>query len=127
MLSRRVASSRWLGTTRRSVATAAAKKEGDISSVFVSLSGVAPKPLPHRFADIKTQLIAGHEEQVRDSWVRLLKTLREETRIITGLGNAVVPQIEFTDIDKPSEEFSRQHKERGVALVRGVVSEEQAV
>jgi len=127
MLSRRLVSFQSLGTTKRLVTTAAAKNEGDISSVFVSLSGVAPKSLPHRFADIKTQLIAGREEEVRDSWVRLLKALREETRIIKELGNAVVPQIEFTDIDKPSEEFSCLHKDRGVALVRGVVSEDQAI
>ncbi|MCJ1250967.1 hypothetical protein MMC30_008197 [Trapelia coarctata] len=127
MLSRRLVSIHLLGTSKRSVATAAAKKEGDISSVFVSLSGAAPKPLPPRFASIKTQLIAGHEEEVRDSWVRLLKALREETKVIEESGNAVIPQINYKDIDKPSEGFSRQHKDRGVALVRGVVSEDQAI
>ena len=127
ILSRRLVFVQLLGRTRRSVATAATKKEGDISSVFVSLSGAAPEPLPPRFADIKTQLIAGHEEQVRDSWVRLLKVLREETGAIKESGNSLIPQIEYTDINKPSEEFSRQHKERGVAVVRGVVSEDQAI
>lgn len=127
IISGRVLSVQLLGTASRSAVTAAAKKEGDISSVFVSLSGAAPEPLPQRFADVKTQLIAGHEEEVRDSWVRLLKALREETKVIKDSGNAVIPQIEYTDLDKPSEEFSRQHKDRGVALVRGVVSEDQAI
>jgi hypothetical protein len=48
------------------VSTAPAKKEGDIPSVFVSLSGAAAQPLDSRFADLKSRLLAGHEEA---SWI----------------------------------------------------------
>ena len=54
------------------------RKEGDISSVFVSLSGVTPEPLPQRFADIKRQLIQGNEDAVTASWKRLLEQLLVE-------------------------------------------------
>jgi hypothetical protein len=112
---------------RRSLATAVAKKEGDISSVFVSLSGAAPKPLPSRFAVTKTNLIAGREEVIQESWHRLLKELRQEIEIIKSGGNSLIPQIEFKDIGKPNEEFSRQHKARGVAVIRGVVDTDLAL
>lgn len=45
--------------THRSYAvssTTTAKPEGDISSVFVSLSGAEAQPLPQRFADLKGRL-----------------------------------------------------------------------
>ena len=106
---------------------AARKAEGDISSVFVSLSGATPQPLPQRFADIKRNLIAGHEEEVIKSWNRLLRVLQDETWLIKATGSAIVPEIEYKDIDNPSEEFRRQHKERGVALVRGVVNPRTAL
>lgn len=116
--------------THRSYAvssTTTAKPEGDISSVFVSLSGAEAQPLPQRFADLKGQLIRGHEDKLRDSWERLLAQLREETQVIKELGSSVVPEIDFRQIGRPSEEFTREHKKRGVAIVRGVVSEEEAL
>jgi len=42
----------------------APKKEGDISSVFVSLSGATPTPLPERFTELKRVLIHGNEDPV---------------------------------------------------------------
>ena len=97
------------------------KAEGDISSVFASLSGATPQPLPQRFADLKRNLIAGHEDEVVKGWNRLLRRLQDEVALVKKAGSAIIPEIEYKDIENPSEEFRRQHKERGVALVRGVV------
>jgi len=109
--------------------TSPPKPEGDISSVFVSLSGnAAPPPLP-RFAAIKDSLIRGHEDKLRASWERLLAQLREETGMIKERGSGLVPEMRFADLasGRGSEEFGTQLKKRGVAVVRGVVSEEEAL
>ena len=65
------------------------KDAGDISSVFPSLSGKAPDPLPARFSDLKKRLIRGDEDAVKASWQRLLVSLREETDEIKKSNNAV--------------------------------------
>ncbi|KAI9837045.1 MAG: hypothetical protein M1819_000694 [Sarea resinae] len=117
-------------TLRRQAAAAAAtaaKREGDISTVFASLSGLKAEPLPQHFADLKARLIKGHEDQVRASWERLLKELRREIPVIHQLGPRVIPEIDFQDIDKASESFVREHRKRGVAVIRGVVPEKEAV
>ena len=109
-----------------STRSGAPKKEGDISSVFVSLSGATPAPLAERFADIKRQLISGHEIEVRASWQRLLERLLVENTEIAQQGPRVVPQIEFSNLSNPSQDFLREVKKRGVAVVKGVVPEHEA-
>ncbi|MCJ1437370.1 hypothetical protein MMC27_006757 [Xylographa pallens] len=104
----------------------APKKEGDISSVFVSLSGAASTPLAARFADIKRQLITGHEDAIRASWQRLLERLTVENAEIAQQGPGIVPQIEFSNLSNPSQDFLQEVKKRGVAVVRGVVPESEA-
>lgn len=104
------------------------KPEGDISSVFASLSGTTAAPLPARFATLKDALIRGHEDKLRASWERLLSHLREETRVIREMGSTVIPEIRFEDIGKGAdEEFGRALRKRGVGVVRGVVSEAEAL
>ncbi len=103
------------------------KPEGDISAVFMSLSGAEAQELPSRFADLKSDLIRGHEEKLRASWDRLLAQLREETQVIRELGSKVIPEIDFTEIRRPSENFTKEHKKRGVCIVRGVVPQEEAL
>jgi hypothetical protein len=107
--------------------TAAVKKEGDISSVFVSLSGASAQPLPSRFADLKVRLLAGYQEALLDSWHRLLSSLREEYSLVKALGSRVLPEIDFKDIAKSPDAFREGLKKRGTGIVRGVVSEEQAL
>lgn len=65
------------------------KAEGDISSVFPSLSGKAPEPLPVRFKELKSQLVRGREKEIAGSWFRLLSSLQEEIRKIKQLGSDV--------------------------------------
>lgn len=103
------------------------KKEGDISSVFVSLSGTSAQPLPSRFADLKVRLLAGHQEVLLDSWHRLLASLREEYSLVKALGSLVVPEIDFKDIGKSPDAFKGELKKRGTGIVRGVVSEDEAL
>lgn len=113
--------------TRRNAATSTQKRAGDISDAFVSLSGQAFKPLPPKYADLKLQLLKGNEQAIRDSWERLLAHLRQEVPVIKELGSRIVPEIAYQDIDNPSEHFRAELKKRGVAIIRGVVSEEQAL
>ena len=107
----------------------ASKPAGDISSVFPSLSGVQSPPLPPRIADLKRRLIQGHEERVRDSWHRLLPDLRQEIDVIKALGSKVIPEIEFRDMHDMGKRttFRDGLRKRGAGLIRGVVSEREAL
>lgn len=111
----------WLATH-----TATAKKEGDISSVFVSLSGAAPSQLPERFAGIKRQLIREKEDRIADSWRRLLKQLSAKNDVIAKEGPNNIPRIEYGDLGSPSENVVREIRAKGVAVVRGVIPVEEA-
>ncbi len=115
---------RWATTTSKTT-----KAAGDISSVFPSLSGATSPPLPPRFADLKRRLIHGHEDALRDSWQRLLPDLRQETEVIKTLGSRVIPELKFKhmhDVNKRTTFRDELHK-RGVAIIRGVVSEKEAL
>ena len=105
------------------------KPAGDISSVFPSLSGVQSPPLAPRFADLKRRLIQGHEDRVRGSWHRLLADLRQETDVIKALGSKVIPELEFKDMHNMEKRttFRDGLRKRGVGLIRGVVSEREAL
>ncbi|KAF7532497.1 hypothetical protein G7Z17_g13637 [Cylindrodendrum hubeiense] len=117
---------------RRPMATAAAaaqspaKKEGDISDAFVSLSGVDRPPLPDRFRQRKCDLVRGREDEIKKSWSRLLKQLREENEIIAAKGPAVIPQVEFKDLDAGIEGLKSEIQKRGAIVVKGVIPEAEA-
>jgi len=118
---------RWATTI--SNPTQPTKDAGDISSVFPSLSGAASPLLPPRFLDLKRRLIHGHEDRLRDSWQQLLADLREETEVIKELGSKVIPELDFRymhDVEKRTTFRDGLHK-RGVAIIRGVVSEQEAL
>lgn len=110
----------------RNMATQAGNREGDISSVFVSLSGGSAAPLPPRFADIKRQLIAGNEMRLRESWNSLLSALAVETATVARLGSDIIPQIDFRDIAQPPSDFLEGVKKRGVGVIRQVVPRDEA-
>ncbi|KAK2037970.1 DUF1479-domain-containing protein [Colletotrichum somersetense] len=119
---------------RRSVMTMGAavaahhgpKKEGDISSVFVSLSGAERAPLPDRFRALKRDLVAGREVAVARSWGRLLRALREENEVVRVAGPAVIPSVEFRDLDAGVARLRDEIRKRGALVVRGVVDEAEA-
>lgn len=104
------------------------KEEGDISSVFVSLSGAKPTPLPERFADIKRNLIRGHEEAVQASFTRLIEQLAIENRKVAELGPKIIPSVTFKDVIEKtvSEEQLKDMRDKGALVIRGVVDETTA-
>ncbi|KAI1321513.1 DUF1479 domain protein [Xylariaceae sp. FL0255] len=102
------------------------KREGDISDSFVSLSGNNQPPLPERFLELKKALVAGHEEVVTASWQRLLEELRRETTIIAKEKSNVVPILEFGSLDDDLTRLRSEIYKRGVAVIRGVVPENEA-
>ncbi|KAI8933703.1 hypothetical protein NX059_009421 [Plenodomus lindquistii] len=114
-------------THLRTAATQAQKREGDISDAFASLSGQEFLPLSAEYADLKGRLIRGHEGAVRESWERLLQDLRKEIPLIVELGSKVIPEIDFKDLDNAPETFSKELRKRGVAVVRGVMPEEDVL
>lgn len=111
---------------RKISTTPQAKPEGDISSVFVSLSGTEATPLPQRFANLKRELTLGREEKLQKGWERLLIRIREEVETIHRAGSSIIPSIAFKDIAKPPSSFNAALRKRGVAVIRGVVPEHEA-
>lgn len=115
----------------RSVSTApqtTQKKEGDISSVFTSLSSdpsMSPPPLPARFAGLKSRLILDYEEAVVASWARLLSALKKEVQCIKDRerkGETLIPEIRSEDIEwsrRRQQLFGSALQRRGVGIVRG--------
>jgi hypothetical protein len=114
------------GTTRTLATAAASKKEGDISSVFASLSGSAPIPLPPRFADAKRKLIQGRGKAITASWKRLLEALQKEVKTVEKLGSAIIPSIQYGELHDKLPEFSKDLKKRGAGVIRGVVPQDEA-
>ncbi|TVY45959.1 Uncharacterized protein LSUB1_G000205 [Lachnellula subtilissima] len=105
------------------------RKEGDISSVFASLSGTEATPLPARFASIKQSLLLPHAPAIVASWSRLLSSLRSEISEIATAGSDIIPSIDFEEIHNHSrvQPFANSLRKRGAAIIRGVVPEEQAL
>ncbi|KAH7159595.1 DUF1479 domain protein [Dactylonectria estremocensis] len=111
----------------RTMATAAAaKKEGDISDAFVSLSGADREPLPDRFRALKCDLVRGRERDIERSWTRLLRTLRRENDVVAARGPDVIPQVEFADLDTGIDNLKGEIRKRGAVVVRGVIPEAEA-
>jgi Protein of unknown function (DUF1479) len=102
------------------------KKEGDISSVFVSLSGGKQPPLPPRFRDLKLSLVADREKDISASWYRLLNELAVENQIIARSGSAIIPSVEFRNLDRDLGVLKEEIRKRGCAVIRGVVPVDEA-
>ncbi|KAJ9145423.1 DUF1479-domain-containing protein [Pleurostoma richardsiae] len=109
-----------------SMASPPAKKEGDISDSFASLSGLAPEPLPDRFRELKLSLAQGHEAQMDKSWRKLLRRLREENEIVAREGPAVIPEVQYRNLDNDLARLNETIRKRGAAVIRGVIPEDEA-
>lgn len=116
-----------VSSIRTATTTAKGKKEGTIADAFASLSGQKFEALEPRFAAVKAELIKGNEEAVVESWKRLLLRLQGEVKTIQQVGSSVVPQIQFSDIDNPSEHFSSEYRKRGCAVVKGAIPKEEVL
>ncbi|KIW27071.1 uncharacterized protein PV07_06849 [Cladophialophora immunda] len=113
----------------RRAASTLTKEAGDISSVFPSLSGKKPDPLPPRFSALKKTLIRGNEDAITASWQRLLKSLEREIAEIRSEGIDVIPSIEFRDVVAGTVPQSKLDaiRHRGTAVIRNVLPREQAL
>lgn len=123
------------------------KPAGDISSVFPSLSGVAPAPLHPRFASLKRQYLNGRENDLQSGWERLVGELRREVEEVKELGGKVrllsflvslcactnknniqaIPSIEFKHLAAASPAEIAEIKRRGVVVIRNVLPENEAL
>ncbi|KAK9319798.1 hypothetical protein V1517DRAFT_296615 [Lipomyces orientalis] len=102
------------------------RKGGDISDSFVSLSGAKAPTLPDRFRLLKCDLVRGREKEIADSWSRLLKQLKIENKLIAENGSGVIPQIEFSQLERGCGSLKKEIQKRGVVVVRGVIPEKEA-
>lgn len=94
----------------------------------LSFYGTEPVPLPSRFAQVKRNLVAGHEAQLEASWARLIAALRDEVDHIHNHGPNLTPSIDFAHVDDPARAatFARDLKRYGVGVVRGVMPKADA-
>jgi len=105
------------------------KQEGDISSVFPSLSGAAAVPLPPRFSDLKKELVSSPEarERLASSWTDLLNELREGVSEIQSRGNEVIPEVSFAELERGGEAWKDKVRKRGSVVIRDVVDDAEAL
>ncbi len=126
LLSRTTSPARYMATMTSTQSQPQVKREGNISDSFVSLSGGNQPPLPDRFLHLKRSLVAGHEDRVTESWRRLLAQLKQENSILAKDGSKVIPRLEFANLEEDLTRFRSDIKKRGVAVVRGVIPEDEA-
>lgn len=121
------------GSSATEIPVQRGKKEGDISSVFPSLSGAPSQALPQRFADLKKEILGNNQDTHRKlwrSWVDLLHSLQEGVEELRARGNSVVPEISFEELVDESianPSWVSDVKKRGTILVRDVVEDRQAL
>lgn len=106
-----------------------AKPEGDISSVFASLSDRV-QDLPERFATLKEGILGADTAQRRkleDSWQRLISSLEVELNEIVRRGSEVIPVLDFSDISSASDSAREEIRKRGACVIKNVVPRKQAL
>lgn len=104
------------------------KPEGDISSVFASLSGdEMNRPLDKRFEKLKEELIRGHENEVERSWTRLLSSLKSEISSMDRLKASIIPQFNLNQLSDLSDDQRETIRKRGVVLIRSVLKMEDSL
>ncbi|KAF3931501.1 hypothetical protein ABW19_dt0205266 [Dactylella cylindrospora] len=106
-----------------------AKQEGDISSVFASLSGESEKELPPRYTELKRKLIADNADKVQMSWDRLIKSLKEGVEEARLLRERMIPSVKFIDLieNRLSPETVDVIRSRGTLVIKGVFPQEEAL
>ncbi|KAF3180646.1 hypothetical protein TWF106_006390 [Orbilia oligospora] len=106
-----------------------AKAEGDISSVFASLSGETEQQLPVRYRELKKQLIAENADRVQASWNRLIESLKDGVEMAKVMREKMIPSVTFADLTsgKLNSKTVDTIKNRGTVVVRGVFSRSEAL
>ncbi|OWZ64013.1 hypothetical protein AYX15_04112 [Cryptococcus neoformans] len=106
------------------------REEGNISSVFSSLSGETEKPLPPRFAELKRTIIGEEANQRRliEGWERLTKRLRDAAEEIERKQQDNIPQTSYDEfISGGNASLVERIKTCGAVIIRGVVDEKTAL
>jgi hypothetical protein len=107
------------------------KPEGDISSVFASLSGEAPTVFPKRFSDLKKEIVgtsAEAHDRLVESWRDLLGAVKEGVEEIQQRGTDIIPEVAYSTLkNKNDTTWMGEVKKRGVIVIRDVVSDEEAL
>ncbi|CAH0035518.1 unnamed protein product [Clonostachys rhizophaga] len=107
------------------------RSEGSIGDAFASLS-TNNFELPPRFGSLKQQLVGQNGEAILDSWLRLLKHLDEETiPSVNELSHSIIPEVDFSSIVQNGGQLPEKPKallkDCGTIVIRGLVSERQAL
>ncbi|WWC97020.1 hypothetical protein V866_003897 [Kwoniella sp. B9012] len=105
------------------------REEGDISSVFASLSGEASKPLPARFGELKEKIIGDEVNQraLVESWSRLTKRLSEVAEEADRKKQDCIPQVTYEEFTRsPSSNTIEAIKRSGSLIVKNVIERETA-
>ena len=104
------------------------KEEGDISSVFASLSGGNAQELPLRFARLKREIIGEHGEALLASWKRLIPVIEGAVREATEHGPSIFPEVEFEDVrnNKVDAAIIDRIKQTGVCIIRNAIPKKEA-
>jgi hypothetical protein len=81
---------------------------------------------------LKQQLVGQNGEAILDSWLRLLKHLEEETiPSVNELSHSIIPEVDFSSIVENGGQLPEKSKallkDRGTIVIRGLVSERQAL
>lgn len=89
-----------------------------------------PADLEARFLDVKKSLVKKEDiEAVKESWKRVILALENEAKICQEEGSKRVPVFHWDDIVKNDYKLNKQQsalfKERGCAMVKGVVDRPQ--
>ena len=117
------------GSIQTSTVPSTNRAEGSFGNAFVSLSTGA-KELPPRFQVLKSELIQNNEESILASWHRLLEVITSSTiPQIKEMGQELIPAIDFAAIKdgRLPESTKAELKRSGAIIVRGVVTEKQAL
>lgn len=99
------------------------KESGDISSVFNTFTSENYELLKE-YTDIKKGLIRD-EKELRESWIRLKESLREEIKSIQNKGSSIIPSIDYSQLDSLEKEEKDEIIKRGCLIIRNVVPREE--
>lgn len=106
------------------------REEGNISSVFASLSGETEKPFPPRFAELKRTIIGDEANQTRllAGWKSLTARLAEIAKEIEEKQQDIIPQTTYNEfINSQSDELNARIKNCGAVIIRQVVDQQTAL
>lgn len=78
-------------------------------------------------ANYKSAIIQEYgQEALTKSWLKVCSELEKVTKEIREKGNAVIPEISYSDLQSLSEVQKEEYKNVGCFLIRGVVDKDVA-